>query len=72
MESIRPSPAVRQSNSVPLRAVKVEAFTAASPSALATALNTWVAANSGQRTMLDLSFHVASVSSYAAFLTYTE
>jgi hypothetical protein len=59
-------------STVPLRAVKVQSFTDTTAAALATAVNAWIAANSGQRTMVSLVFDAVSTSSYTAFLTYTE
>lgn len=63
--------------SLPLRAVKIESFSAASAAALASAITAWIAANAGQRTLLDLSFETTAtgsppVASFVAFLTYTE
>lgn len=60
--------------SLPLRAVKIESFSAASADALASAITEWIAASAGQRTLLDLSFEQGTLPgvSYVAFLTYTE
>lgn len=54
-----------------LGAVQVEAVTAASPAALATAINAWVVANAAQRTMVQLDYWEAG-GTWVAFITYTE
>jgi hypothetical protein len=56
---------------VPLRAVKVQGFANGTPSGLATAINSWITANAGQRTMLTLTF-TSDTAQHAAFLTFTE
>lgn len=45
---------------IPLRAVRTQSFAASSPDALHAAVNAWISANAAQRTMLGLTFHVAS------------
>lgn len=58
-------------NSVALRAVKVHAFSNSTATGLASDINTWITANAGQRTMLDLSFDVVGGNA-VAYLTFTE
>ncbi len=59
------------SRPTPLRAVKVQSFTHATPAGLTGLVNAWITANAGQRTMLALVF-TADGGIYSAFLTFTE
>lgn len=55
----------------PLRAVKVQAFSNATVTGLASDINAWITANAGQRTMLALDFDVLGGNA-VAYLTFTE
>jgi len=54
-----------------LGVVRVHAVVAAGAVALATAVETWLAANAGQRTFVQLDY-LTDHTEYLAFITYTE
>lgn len=55
-----------------LNSLRVHAITAASATALATAIESWLAANALQRTFVQIEYHTDHTTEYVAFITFTE
>lgn len=53
-----------------LKGVKVQTFTAATPTALQTAITAWITSNAGEKTMLDFQYSV-DASGHHALLLYS-